>query len=296
MNTYQPGIKAPVPAASIYLFLSRKAGTGPAAARAALQTLAALSDGESVVFGASAIMMNALGADVAELRPFPKFEHAKIDLPITQSDVWLWLRGHDFGELFHLARKLEASCASAFMIDANYHAFKHQKGHDLTGFEDGTENPKGKAALQAAFVPISSASPGDPLGGSSFVAVMPWEHNFVQFDAMSAKMKNHAVGRDLLSNEELDAAPKSAHVKRTAQESFSPEAFSLRRSMPWVQGSRAGLMFVSFGCSFDAFEAQLKRMSGAEDGIVDGLFSFTRPLGGGYYWCPPVRQGCVNLF
>jgi porphyrinogen peroxidase len=55
-------------------------------------------------------------------------------------------------------------------------------------------------------------------------------------------------------------------------------------------------MFVSFGHSFDAFEAQLKRMSGAEDGIVDGLFSFTRPLGGGYYWCPPVHNGFVVPF
>jgi porphyrinogen peroxidase len=133
------------------------------------------------------------------------------------------------------------------------------------------------------------------LAGSSYVAVMPWEHNFTKFDAMSDKSRNHALGRDLVSNAELDDAPRSAHVKRTAQESFAPEAFSLRRSMPWAEANRAGLMFVAFGCSFDAFEAQLNRMCGAEDGIVDGLFSFTRPLGGGYYWCPPVINAKTHL-
>ena len=33
----------------------------------------------------------------------------------------------------------------------------------------------------------------------------------------------------------------------------------------------------------------------AEDGIVDGLFRFTRPLTGGFYWCPPVADGRLDL-
>jgi putative iron-dependent peroxidase len=32
-----------------------------------------------------------------------------------------------------------------------------------------------------------------------------------------------------------------------------------------------------------------------EDGIVDGLFGFTRPVTGGYYWCPPHNGGRVDL-
>jgi hypothetical protein len=30
-------------------------------------------------------------------------------------------------------------------------------------------------------------------------------------------------------------------------------------------------------------------------GVVDGLFTFSRPVTGGYYWCPPLdlyRGGC----
>jgi putative iron-dependent peroxidase len=44
---------------------------------------------------------------------------------------------------------------------------------------------------------------------------------------------------------EIADAPPSAHVKRTAQESFDPEAFVLRRSMPWTDGMRSGLNFVA---------------------------------------------------
>lgn len=97
------------------------------------------------------------------------------------------------------------------------------------------------------------------------------------------------------SNQELDDAPESAHVKRTAQESFDPEAFILRRSMPWADAAGEGLVFVAFGRNFDAFEALLNRMVGAEDGIADALFTFTRALTGSYFWCPPVADGRLDL-
>ena len=65
--------------------------------------------------------------------------------------------------------------------------------------------------------------------------------------------------------------------------------------MPWVDGQRAGLMFVAFGASFDAFEAQMRRMAGMDDGVADALFQFTQPLTGAYFWCPPVKRGKLDL-
>ena len=54
-------------------------------------------------------------------------------------------------------------------------------------------------------------------------------------------------------------------------------------------------MFVAFGRSLDAFVAQMRRMAGLDDGIVDALFGFTRPLTGSMFWCPPVRDGRLDL-
>jgi putative iron-dependent peroxidase len=107
--------------------------------------------------------------------------------------------------------------------------------------------------------------------------------------------QNHCIGRRLSDNEELEDAPEFAHVKRTAQESFEPEAFVLRRSMPWLASTQAGLMFVAFGRSFEAFEAQMRRMAGQDDGIVDGVFKLSRPVTGAYFWCPPMRAGQLDL-
>lgn len=45
-------------------------------------------------------------------------------------------------------------------------------------------------------------------------------------------------------------------------------------------------MFSNFASSFDAFEMQLRRMVGAEDGVVDGLFEFSKPMETAYFWCP----------
>ncbi|MNP12578.1 putative deferrochelatase/peroxidase YfeX [compost metagenome] len=65
--------------------------------------------------------------------------------------------------------------------------------------------------------------------------------------------------------------------------------------MPWADERGAGLAFLAFGHSFDAFEVQLRRMSGLEDGVVDALYRFSRPLTGGYYWCPPLGAHGLDL-
>lgn len=112
---------------------------------------------------------------------------------------------------------------------------------------------------------------------------------------MTPDERDGSVGRRIVDNEELGDAPASAHVKRTAQESFSPPAFVLRRSMPWSDPEREGLVFVAFGKNLESYEAQLRRMLGLEDKITDALFRFTRPISGSYFYCPPCSRGRVQL-
>ena len=123
------------------------------------------------------------------------------------------------------------------------------------------------------------------------MAVQRWVHDLDAVDRMTAAARAGAVGRDQETDVELPDAPASAHVKRTAQESFDPEAFILRRSMPYGGIREHGLNFIAFGESLDRFERQLRRMSGHDDGVPDGILSFTRAVSGGYYFCPPLRAG-----
>jgi putative iron-dependent peroxidase len=286
--TAQPGIFEPAPAQGRYLTCQLRVGADP---RTVMRGLAGQADGQHTIVGLGASLVRELDATVPGLRSFRGVDGARVKLPATPADLLIWLRGTDRGELLIRSRHLEALIAPAFDVQDITDAFNHNHGRDLTGYQDGTENPEGADAEAAAVLPDSAGL----LAGSSFVAVQRWCHHMSRFEAMSKPQQDHAIGRERESNQELDDAPESAHVKRTAQENFDPEAFVLRRSMPWAEGNEGGLVFAAFGCSFDAFEAQLRRMSGAEDGIVDALFGFTEPETGAYFWCPPVCNGEIDL-
>jgi len=247
-----------------------------------------LEPDEGLVIGLGAGLARSF-AEVVGLHGFQAVSGKGIEVPSTQADLWIWLRGTERGEIAKRARGILTYLSAGFEVVRTVDGFKYgvdlEVGLDLSGYVDGTENPEGEAAIQAAF----SAD------GSSFVSVQKWEHDLKHFDALELEERNDIFGRRISDNEEMESAPKFAHVKRTAQESFTPEAFVLRRSMPWVDGGKEGLVFVAFGRSFNAFEALLHRMIGAEDGIVDGLFQFTHPVSGANYWCPPVKDGRLNL-
>lgn len=290
----QPGILAPVSRVGRYLFFTLTPEPRPLAD--ALLRFVPLVDGVAVVAGLGLACVAAVGAVVPGLREFPDLAGAKVAIPSTPTALWCWLRGEDMGDLVHRTRQIEQVLAPALRLEGVVDGFRYGQGpnghgRDLTGYEDGTENPHDEAAVLAALVQGDHAG----LAGGSFVAVQQWVHDWAAFDAMSGPEQDHMVGRRRSDNAELEDAPESAHVKRTAQESFTPEAFVLRRSMPWAQGNQAGLLFVAFGHHFDAFEAQLRRMVGLDDGVVDALFQMSKPVTGAYFWCPPLRDGRLDL-
>jgi len=281
----QPGILAPLPPNARHLTF-RWAGSD---AKSALQTLAGVKVGEDVL-GLGHDLLEAAGAAIPGMRPFPTFPDSMVPLPSTPAPLWIWIRDADRGDLAHRTRAWIAALRPDFELDTVVEAFVHHDNRDLGGHIDGTENPTGADAEHHALVD------GDPgMTGSSFAAVQLWRHDFDALDAMTQLRRDHTIGRRQSDNVELDDAPASAHVKRTAQEDFTPEAFVLRRSMPWSGATGAGLQFVAFGRSLDAFDAQLRRMSGAEDGVVDALFDFSTPETGATFWCPPLLQGGLDL-
>jgi putative iron-dependent peroxidase len=202
----------------------------------------------------------------------------------------MMLRGSDRGALFDLTTQVDSLVDGVFILDDALDTFLYAGGRDLTGYEDGTENPDGEAALEAALV-----ASGKGLRGSSFVAVQRWVHDLQRFRGFPPERRDGIIGRRKDSNEEIEDAPESAHVKRTAQESYDPPAFMIRRSMPWANAHEQGLEFVAYGQSLDRFERVLRRMMGNEDGVADALFTFSRAVTGGYYWCPPVSGDRLDL-
>jgi putative iron-dependent peroxidase len=254
-------------------------------AAAGLRRLTEVYDPGCLVVGIGEPLLQAAGRSLPGLRSFPSLSGAGATVPSTQADLWTMINGASRGEVFERSRRLLAALENAFELDEVVDAFKYDSGRDLTGYEDGTENPTGEAAVAAALQD----------DGSSFAAVQRWVHDLRGFAGFGNVGGDAIIGRHRESNEEIDEAPETAHVKRTAQEDFDPPAFMVRRSLPWDSGREQGLDFVAYVASLDRFDVMMQRMAGLEDGIVDALFRFSRPVSGGYYWCPPLAGTRLDL-
>jgi putative iron-dependent peroxidase len=285
MPNPQPGILRPPPPTARFVTFAL---SSPAHAREAVAALAARPHDGRTVWGFGAPLLSAIGASVDGLRPFPD---RLPPFPSTQAAAWLVLAHPTPDAIFDAGRQYGRCVAPALVPVEEIDAFAYRGGRDLSGFEDGTENPKGKKAAAAAIV----SGRGKGIDGGSFVAVQRWRHDLAAVEAMSEGARDATIGRRRKGNAEIADAPASAHIKRTQQEAFEPPAFILRRSLTWGGIAEHGLYFVAYGATLDAFERQLIRMSGHDDGIVDGLFSFSRALTGGYYFCPPLEKGRLDL-
>jgi len=165
MSSPQPTILAPLPASARSLVFGLRGGGDP---REGLRALLASFDLERSTLGLGEPLVHALGASIAGLRSFPTLEGSRVTPPSTQGALWLNLRGGDRGELDDRARAARELLGSAFVLADDTECFVYRGGLDLTGYEDGTENPTDEAAVEAA------VSRAEGLEGSSFVAVQRW--------------------------------------------------------------------------------------------------------------------------
>ena len=289
---YQQGILENLSSSAVYLFFVLE---DKIKLNEAMQRLRQLIDGQSIVIDLGETIMQQTSVKSHYKAYEPTLKQQKL-APKTTCDLVLWLRDNDQGMLLHKARQMISVASAAFKCTDISRACTYltyeQEGkmvdHDLSGFEDGTENPEDDEQFNTTII----VSDDKQFDGSSCWVVQKWQHDFAWLDKASQQAKEEFIGRSLDDNREFEDNKPSAHVKRTAQESFEPEAFMWRRSMPWINDKlEGGLMFSCFANSFYPFEAQFARMTGEEDGIVDGLFKFSRVLSTQFLWCPPFVKG-----
>lgn len=208
MSRYQPGILDALPKHAIHLFFDLEPETDIPALLANIQRLA---QGQDVVCGLGApLLQGAHGLRV--YKDYPALTGTGLALPSTPSALWCWLRGEERGDLLQLARHWVNGLKGHMVCQQQIDCFLHHGNRDLSGYEDGTENPEGDAALDTAVV----QGLGDGLDGGSFAVIQQWLHQFDRLAAMSQTERDHCIGRRQSDNEELDDAPDTAHVKRTA--------------------------------------------------------------------------------
>lgn len=281
MKPQAPILRA-VSAVGTLLVFDLDPGQDPKRGLAAIARLAGAGD---LVVGLGEPLVRALGAEIGGLRGFPALTGVGVAFPSTQGALFVSISGDERGAVLDRALEVQRNLGTGWRLLEEADTFRYRGGRDLTGYEDGTENPKGAAAVAAAI----------RADGSSFVAVQRYVHDLERFNANDPPARDAIIGRRFDDNEEIPDAVATAHVKRSAQESFDPPAFMVRRSMPWGTLKEHGLVFVAYVENLDRFERVLQRMAGLDDGQLDNLLGFTRAVSGGYYWCPPMKDDVLDL-
>jgi len=88
----------------------------------------------------------------AELRKFRQILSGERRAPSTPGDLLFHIRAQRMDLCFELATQIMARLGSAVSPVDEVHGFRYFDSRDLIGFVDGTENPKGQAAIEATLI------------------------------------------------------------------------------------------------------------------------------------------------
>jgi putative iron-dependent peroxidase len=211
----------------------------------------------------------------------PVFGADGYTLPATQHDVVVWLAGAGYDLVFDVSSAVVSALASHAGLAYEIVGWPYHRDRDLTGFEDGTENPTLVEATAAAVV-----EPGAPGEGGSVLLLQQWEHDADRWTGLEVAEQEAVMGRRKLTGEELDPKPETSHVARTDQETFGK---IFRRNVGYGTLTRHGTIFVGFSRDRARLDAMLDSMCAREGGGRDRLTDFTRPLTGAYYFIPSTE-------
>jgi len=293
MTTPQHGIFALGTRSHHHLQLDVAAGASEADLLAAI---GGIRDRATTVAGVNLVV--GFGADLCRriapewlpegLEPFETIEGLDgVTFPADQHDLWLWLHSSGPDATFDVARVAARRLDGLAEVVAEQPCFTYQASQDLTGYEDGTENPPLPEAVGAAVVPE-----GRPAAGASVVLVQRWVHDLLSFDELAPGDQDQVFGRSRVSHEELpdDVRSERAHISRVVVEDDAGEELEVfRRSVAYGGVLEHGLQFVAFSPDVARLQRMLRRMAGLDDGVRDRLTDFSRSTGGAWYVCPPLE-------
>ena len=206
--------------------------------------------------------------------------------PATGGDILLHIISGRRDLNFELATKFMRELGAAAEVLEEVHGFRYLDSRDLTGFIDGTENPKGAERAAVALIGGEDAD----FAGGSFVFTQRYVHDLRKWTALDAGEQERVIGRRKRDSEDLgDAKPPTAHINRVTIEEDGEELKILRHSFPYGTVSEAGLFFIAYCRSLDIPERMLSRILGtAGDGMHDRLMEFTTPVSGATFFAPSL--------
>src|SRR5438309_6618294 len=212
-----------------------------------------------------------------ELHKFREIRTGARHAVSTPGDMLFHIRAQRIDLCFELATQITGRLGSAVSPVDEVHGFRYFDSRDLIGFVDGTENPKGQAAIEATLI-----GDEDPrFAAGSYVIVQKYLHDLTGWNALPTEEQERIVGRTKLSDIELDDSvkPTFAHNALTKITKDGAEIKILRDNMPFGQAAQGefGTYFIGYSRSPRTIEEMLQNMFvGNPPGNYDRLLDFSR--------------------
>jgi putative iron-dependent peroxidase len=223
----------------------------------------------------------------AELHPFREFRSGGRHAIATPGDILFHIRAKRIDLCFELAMHIMESLGDAVTVADETQGFRYFDDRDVLGFVDGTENPRGDAAREAAIV-----GDEDPaFAGGSYVIVQKYLHDMKGWNALPVEVQERIIGRKRLSDIELNDVekPAYAHNALTVIEENGKQLQILRDNMPFGRPGYGefGTYFIGYCRTPRITELMLENMFiGNPPGNYDRLLDFSRPATGGLFFTP----------
>jgi putative iron-dependent peroxidase len=292
METPQTGIFALGDAAHGLFEFSLIAGTDAAVALTALLSLReprATVGGANHVLGIRPSLWRTLSPNEApqDAHDFdrPIEGPGGYTMPATQADIWAWYSAASYDTVFDMGRGAIEVLAPYATLEREYRGWVYHHDRDLTGFQDGTENPPLDEAPEIALVPDEQTG-----AGGSVVLFQVWKHTKNAFHELPVAKQEAVIGRtraDSIEFAEVEM-PADSHVSRTTLDVEGKELKIFRRNVPYGIVSDNGTLFIGFSAEQNRLELMLRQMAGI-GGPRDALTLYTKPLSGAYYFVPSIQ-------
>ncbi|MFT4937161.1 MAG: putative iron-dependent peroxidase [Paraglaciecola sp.] len=224
-----------------------------------------------------------------ELTPFPDMQCEDRSAPVAPCDLFVQIRADRVDICHAIGIEIVTLLGMQVELIEEVQAFRYLDGRDLTGFVDGSENPRGLHKIAIAVV-----GEDDPdFCGGSYLHIQRYRHNMKKWHLLPVARQEEVMGRTKADNVEFASDDKEAfaHSKRTSiKDSNGDPQEILRQSMPYGDMTVQGLYFMSCAKSPKPFTLMLRSMIfGDVNGIYDKLLDYTTPETGAAFFAPSIN-------
>lgn len=233
------------------------------------------------------------------LRPFPSLTSDDRHAPANPYDLFIHIRCDRADINYQIGHEICLMLEDLANIVEQTNGFRYLDNRDLTGFVDGTENPKGSHRHEVALV----GDEDKEFRGGSYIHIQRYRHDLKRWNKLRVKQQEDIIGRTKEGNQEYTSfnKPKTAHIRRASLKDCKGNALEiLRQSMPYGDMQEQGLFFISCCATPINFELMLHSMLMSDHkGHYDHLLDYTQAISGAAFFAPSatflLSQGNKNI-